>query len=562
MSLNTALQIGRSGMVAAQAGMSVAGNNMANAATVGFHRQTLHLAPARGEIIGRNTQVGRGVEIQTIRREIDVALQSRYRDAVSDHSRNLVDQRFLTAIETLQNELTNNDISSALSVFFNSFSELANNPEDGAVRNVVIQEGRNLASRISALRQDYNVTLEEVDRSLENQVIAANDLLDRIATINMQIAQQEGAGSEAAALRDQRDLLIDELAGIIDVTVVEQPNGAANVLVGSIPVVLGGVSRGIELRAEPTDGATEITIRVADDGTFLQPTGGAIGGLMAQRDQTIRPVIDGLDEFTGQLIQQVNRLHSQGQGRSGFASINGTTVVQDAAANLNAEAANLPFRIENGSFFVHVTHGASGTRTTHEIQIDGDAQSLNDLIASINATIPNVTAGIGANGQLTLTAATGYQMSFSDDTSGALAALGVNTFFSGSTAADIDVNQVLIDDPNMLAAGAGHVDGSNDTARQIADLQDAAIEDLGGRSLREYWQGQVNSLATRTAAANAAVQSSTLVKESLSAQVQAVSGVSLDEESINLLQYQRQFQAAARFISIIDDTLQTLLSIA
>jgi flagellar hook-associated protein 1 FlgK len=562
MSLNSALQIGRSAMVAAQAGMSVAGNNMANAATVGFHRQTLHLAPTRGEIIGRNAQVGRGVDINSIHREIDTALQSRFRDAVSQHSSNLVDQRFLTAIETLQNELTDNDLSSAMSVFFNSFSELANNPEDNAVRSVVIQEGGNLANRIASMRSDYNVVLEEVDRSLENTVTQANDLLDRIAAINGQITQTEGPGGEAASLRDQRDILIDQLAEIIDVNVIEQPNGSMDIHVGSTPIVLGGVSRGIELRTVSGDGFNNVSLRVAADGTFLQPAGGSLGGLMRQRDETIRPAIDALDTFTNQLIFQVNRLHSQGQGRSGFTSVTGTQIVQDTTANLNAGAANIPFQIENGSFFIHVTHADSGTRVTQQINIDGDAMSLDDVVAAINAQAPNVNASISANGQLQLTAATGYEMSFSDDSSAVLAALGVNTFFTGSNAADIDVNQIVIDDPNMLAAGAGHVEGSNDTARGIADMQDTAFSELGGRSLREYWQTQINGLATKTAGANAAVESSALVKGSLAAQAQAVSGVSLDEESINLLQFQRQFQAAARFISIIDETLQTLLSIA
>lgn len=549
-------------MVAAQAGMSVAGNNMANAATVGFHRQTLQLAPTRGEIIGRNAQVGRGVNINSIHREIDVALQSRYRDAVSQHSGNMVDQRFLTSIETLQNELTDNDLSSAMSVFFNSFSELANNPEDNAVRSVVIQEGRNLASRIASMRSDYNVVLEEVDRSLENTVTQANDLLNRIAATNTQIAMTEGPGGEAAALRDQRDILIDQLAEIIDVNVIEQPNGSMDIHVGSTPIVLGGVSRGIELRTVSGDGQNNVSLRVAADGTFLLPTGGSLGGLMRQREETIRPAIDALDTFAGQLIFQVNRLHSQGQGISGFSSVTGTQIVQDTSANLNAGAANIPFDISNGSFFIHVTHGESGTRVTQQITIDPNAMSLDDVVAAINAQAPNVTASLNTNGQLQLSAATGYEMSFSDDTSGVLAALGVNTFFTGSTASDIDVNQVVLDDPNMLAAGAGHVEGSNDTARSIADMQDTVFSELGGRSLRQYWQTQINSLATKTAGANAAVESSTLVRDSLAAQAQAVSGVSLDEESINLLQFQRQFQAAARFISIIDETLQTLLSIA
>src|SRR5258705_4472153 len=115
MSLNGALQIGRTALTASQAALQVAGNNMANAATPGFHRLTTHLEPLRGEILGRNQQVGSGVGLQAIRREIDTALQSRYRDALSQESAALIDQRFLTSIETLQNELSQNDISSSLS---------------------------------------------------------------------------------------------------------------------------------------------------------------------------------------------------------------------------------------------------------------------------------------------------------------------------------------------------------------------------------------------------------------------------------------------------------------
>ena len=170
MTLNGALQVGRSALTASQAAIQVAGNNMANAGTVGFHRQSMHLGPVRGEIIGRNTQVGGGVQLLSIRREIDAALQSRYRDAISQQQRDVIDQRFLSAIEALQNELSDTDLSSVLTAFFNSFSELANNPEDNAVRNMVIQQGRNLASRISSLRSDYNVTLDEVDRSLSASI--------------------------------------------------------------------------------------------------------------------------------------------------------------------------------------------------------------------------------------------------------------------------------------------------------------------------------------------------------------------------------------------------------
>src|SRR5690554_3224395 len=134
MSINGALNIGRSAIVASQAAIQTAGNNMANAATAGYARRSITLTPLQGEIVGRNQFVGRGVDILSVGRVVDTALQARHRDALSNLHSALMDQRYLTAIETIQNELTGNDISSLLSEFFNAFSEVANNPEDVAVR--------------------------------------------------------------------------------------------------------------------------------------------------------------------------------------------------------------------------------------------------------------------------------------------------------------------------------------------------------------------------------------------------------------------------------------------
>lgn len=564
MSLNGALNIGRSALVASQAAMQVAGNNMANAATKGYHRRTVHLAAAGDELIQRAQFVGTGVQLLAIRREVDTAMQSRFRNASSQENSALISQRFLTALETIQNELTDNDLSSELSNFFNSFSELANNPEDHAVRTLVIEHGRNLANRLSTLLNQHKDILAEVDRALATAVLTADGIVDRIAQLNIQIAQTEQGRSQANALRDQRDLLIDELAEFLDVSVVEQPNGALDVFVGSIPVVLSGISRGLEMRTQSVGNQVEVTIRVAADGTQLQVDAGRIGGLMQQRSQTVQPAIDDLNTFASQLIFEVNRQHAQGQGRTGQTSVTGTYGVNDPTATLNSAAAGLDFPISNGSFFIHVTHQATGLRTTHQINVNGDADSMNDLINEINVVVgvPNVTAATGLGNTLTLTAASGFQISFSDDTSSALAALGINTFFDGANASDIDINQIVANDPDRLAAGAGHVPGSNGTALAMANLQNQQITALSGRSLREFWQESVNGLAVRTAAANDSVDATRLVRESLSAQIQAVSGVSLDEEAINLLLFQRQFQAAARFIAVIDETLQTLLSIA
>ena len=455
MSLNGALQIGRSAIVASQAAMQVAGNNMANAATPGFHRRTVHLAGARDELIIGGAYAGTGVQLQSIRREVDTALQARFRDASSQEQANLIDQRFLAALETLQNELTDNDLSSALSDFFNSFSELANNPEDHAVRSLVVETGLAVADRLSALGESYQDTIREIDQALGTSIIQANDLLEGIAMLNGQITQTEQCPSEAGNLRDRRDTLINELSELLEVTVIEQESGAVDILVDSVPVLLAGVNRGLEVRTQTVNGQIEVSLRVAADGTQLQIDSGRIGGLMRQRADTLEPAVSDLDNLAGQLIFTVNRTHSQGQGRNGFSSVQGTYLVDDATATLNNVNAGLDFPIDNGSFFIHVTHQATGVRTTHQINVDGNADSLDDLINEINVAVgvPNVTASKGLGNVFTLTAVTGFEISFSDDSSGALATLGINTFFTGNTAATVGINQTIAGNPNLLAAG-------------------------------------------------------------------------------------------------------------
>ncbi|MCA9292014.1 MAG: flagellar hook-associated protein FlgK [Phycisphaerales bacterium] len=563
MSINGALQIGRSAMTASQAAIQVTGNNMANAATPGYARRTVHFGSARDEMSSSSHYIGTGVNLLDVRREVDGALQSRLRNAISDERASIVDQRYLTAIEILQNETTDNDISSRLSAFFNAFSELANNPEENAVRSVVVQEAIGLASSLAGLRQDYGTVRAQIDESLGQATRQVNELLDQIAAINMQIAQSETANSRANALRDQRDRIIDEVSTYLDITAREQANGVTDVFVGSLPIVLAGSSRGIELRPESTTTGVDYTLRIRDDGSLLDPRSGELGALLRQRNDTVQPALEDLDTLAANLIFELNRLHAQGQPKTLQNAFTGTYQVTDTTVPLNDASSGTSFDIDNGGFFVHIRNTSTGIMDSYRIDVNGATDSLDDLIAEINVNVgvPNLTAGVTSDGSFTLTAGSGYAISFSEDTSGALAALGVNTFFVGSTALDIDVHADIQANPNYIAAGGGNINGSNDTAVAIANLQDVPVDALNGMSLRGFWLQSVNALAASTGSANRDVASSALVRESLAAQLSAVSGVSLDEESMNLLTFERQFQAAARFISVIDEQIQTLLSL-
>ena len=568
MGLNGALQIGRSAILTSQAAISVAGNNMANAATPGYHRQIANLSPSRSDAIGRNQFVGTGVSLVSVNRAIDYALQSRLRDAISDESAATIDERFLSAVETIQNELSNDDLSSRLSAFFNAFSELANNPLDDAVRTVVLQQGVSVADHVNMIRDEYVTLREEVDRSLGTAVERVDGLLGEIATLNQQIATAEGGqgGTTGGAnsLRDRRDQLIDELSAYMDVSTIDQPNGVVDVLVGSTPIVLAGESRGLELRRESGPDGVEVTVRVGEDGTILDVPSGSIGALMRQRSETVDPAIAAIDDFAGQLAFQVNRVHSQGQGTSLRSEFTGSIRLEDPAANLNGDFSGLPWPIENGSFQLHVVDPASGNRTTHQVSVDPQNDSMQDIVDRINVDlgIPDVTASVTADGEFRLVAATGREIAFSDDSSGFLAAVGVNGFFTGTDATDLAVDQALLDDPSLMSTSTDFTPGGNDAALAMVALEEKPIDAFNGRSLREKWQSSVNELAVKTSAARTSLQSSQLVRANLDAQSQSVSGVSIDEEAIDLMTLQRQFQAAARFITVIDETMQTLLSIA
>src|SRR5690606_13407162 len=136
--------------------------------------------------------------------------------------------------------------------------------------------------------------------------------------------------------------------------------------------------------------------------------------------------------------------------------------------------------------------------------------------------------------------------------SGVLAVLGVNAYFQGTTAADINVREGLLDDPSGLSLGriVGGELVSNGTAMEIAQVQDKSLDALQGQSVLEFWGDRVQRIAVDAEYAADRLESTQIVQNSLEAQQAAASGVSIDEESINLINYQKQYEGSARVISV------------
>ncbi|MEM6504529.1 MAG: flagellar hook-associated protein FlgK [Planctomycetota bacterium] len=568
MALTPSLYIGRSGLLASQAAIQVAGNNLANIATEGYHRNEIELAAVRANELQRGIFLGNGVQIASITRQVDEALEARLRNAISDEGGSRVAQDLWSEIEAIENELSEIDISTRMGEFFNAWSQIANNPQDLSLRTLAVKQAETLSDYVTSVRGEFLNLQKRIDDRTANAANAANDLLDRIAQLNESIALQEGGSiTEAAGLRDQRDLYLGQLAELINISINEQPSGAIDIFVGSLPIVLGNENRGIAVTTESTQDGLTTTVRLAEDRSPLDIKSGELGGLVEFRGVFLENAIDVLDTYANAMIYEVNKLHSQSQGLNLLDSALGTTEVVDTTAALNDPTAQIPFEIVNGSFQLSVTQVSTGQRVSETIRVDLDGidptndTSLDDLAAQIDA-VANISAVVTSDGRLQITAdAQDFQFGFSDDNTGAMAALGINTFFTGKDAADIGVNLGLVDDPRYIAVARDFLPGDNRNALAIAALRDNGVETLGGQSLPGYWNRHIEDVSIRTAQAIDQLNADSVVKENLQVQQQAFSGVNADEETIDLLNYQRMYQANARFLTVVDELMQTLIGI-
>jgi flagellar hook-associated protein 1 FlgK len=569
MGLTSSLHIGRSGLLASQTAIETTGNNLANLATPGYKVQRVELGTVGDRRISGNHFVGQGVQIQSVTRQVSESIEARLRNSIADQSAAAATADQVSRLEAVQNELTDRDLTTRLGAYFNAWSQLTTNPQDASLRTLVTSEGTSLASFINDLRNGYNDIRTESATALREAITSAESVLSRIEEVNDAIATAEGgSGVEAGGLRDQRDQLLGELAQFLDVSVVEQNNGRIDIYVGSLPIMLNGDSRGLEMRDSVIDGEAVSQIVIVEDGSAVDISSGELGARIDFINGSLKESVDQLDRIAGQLIYQTNRQHSQGQGTQLLRSAAATNAVADTTAALSdLELTELPFAAGNGSFEISVVSQSSGQAITTVIDVDLDGidptndTSLDDLAAALNA-VTGVSANIDATGTLQIAAdSANNRLAFSNDSSGVLAALGVNSFFTGSDAFDIGINDVVTGDPTLLAAAQDRLPGDNRNALALAALRDEPQAALNGLSITRAWSKEVETVGTRLAQARDDQEAFGVVRENLQARQAAVSGVNADEETINLLAYQRAYQSSARFISVVDEMTQTLLNL-
>ena len=291
--------------------------------------------------------------------------------------------------------------------------------------------------------------------------------------------------------------------------------------------------------------------------------------LTIARDDKLAGIKDDFNDLAGQFIFEMNKIHSTGRGMEGLAHIESEHSVFDPnialdVARFSFDNSENIFKVKSGSFDVVVENIADGTNKVFTINVDlngvGNETTLSDLIKQLSV-VPNIKAELNNQKKLEITSTNANaQFYFKNDSSNFLAAMGVNGFFSGVDASTIKVRDELKENPQLVSGGLSSQAGDNTNAVRIVDLRNQLIFGGKGVTVDEYYQTLIGGIAVETNRANELVTTHDLIFTSLTKLKEETSGISTDEEAADLIKFQRSYQASARFVSVVNDLLDTLIN--
>lgn len=327
------IEIGRRALQAQQAALNTTGHNIANANTVGYSRRQVNLENAISRV---NGGIGSGADVATIQRQrsnFDDA-QMRVQQQVLGRWQSL--ERSLSSIEaifnepagagsseagTIFNEPSGLGLSGSLSRFWNAWQDLANVPESGAARAAVRQEADFLVTTLHQYHSKLTDTRVELDKEIVVEVEEINEILDQLAALNDELPAAGFNGSDAGDLKDRRDLLLDELSGKVDISLVERENGQVSVLLSGHNLLEGDHVSHLRVRQVAQDGHGVSRVVFEDDGSNTPIGEGKLRGLVDVRDDIVPDLLNRIDSVAVAMVTELNALHRTGFGQDGSTGV-------------------------------------------------------------------------------------------------------------------------------------------------------------------------------------------------------------------------------------------------
>ena len=338
------LQIGLSALISQQLLQETIAHNVANVNTPGYSRQQARLvALPPTNPYSLVPQTGLGVAVAEVRRSVSVLLnrQTERESGTLTYWSTVRDG--MSEVESLFLEPGSLGLQAIIDEFWAAWRDLSVDPTNAAARATVQQAGATLASNIQRAYQGVANSITQVDAELLYSVGRVNLLTGQIAALNAQIRLAVASGDPANDLRDQRDMLLQELSKLARVQSGENSDGTLLVILGGHIVV--GASGAIPINVQPdANGFNELVW--SDDGSKVVAREGEIGAKLALRDWAQKQVLADMDKMAAALIQSVNGLHESGytpDNRTGISFFSGTgagdiRLSDEVAADVNAIA--------------------------------------------------------------------------------------------------------------------------------------------------------------------------------------------------------------------------------
>jgi flagellar hook-associated protein 1 len=405
MSISTLLEIAGTGLNAQQLALNVTGENITNVNTPGYSRQAaiLENMPVT---LDRGFPLGNGVKVSAIQRNYDAFLQGQMIAANSASGEATTTNTALNMVQPLFSDLTSNGIGTSLQSFFSSWQDLTSNAAGVPERQVVLSTAQQVVDDLHRVSASLTGIKTSMDQSLSGITTDINDQLQQIAKLNGSIKQAEVTGGAANEMRDQRELLVRQLALNIGVTSTEQADGTLNVNLngGSNQLLVTGTTAGaLSLQAQASPSTYSDVMLTPAGGPIVNATsfiGGAnnslgkLGATLQMRDVTADKYLTSLNEFASTLATQVNNVFSTGYNLAGVTGVNFfTPAATVTAANIGlnitsaadiAAASSDPTANGTGN---NVTAQSIASLYDKSLAMTGGNMTMSDFYNSILGTV-------------------------------------------------------------------------------------------------------------------------------------------------------------------------------
>jgi flagellar hook-associated protein 1 FlgK len=497
-------EIGRRALHVQQKGVQVTGQNIANANTEGYSRQVVHMqALVPPAVAGVETPPGYGVAVSDIVRMKSEFYGGQLMKALTAQSYWESLNKTTSGLEVIFQEPGEMGINAHLSEFFDAWQEVSVNPESFAARISLREQAVSLTMVVEDIYERMDDLKMEVLRETETNVNLINSVTREIAVLNGKITYLSALGKKSNEMLDQRDMLLQELSKLLDIRVIQKTNGSVEVLAGER--ILLHDDRFLKLEQKINDDTGDLEV-FNELGAKLNVNGGELLGLLESYNRVLPKYMDALDELVYHLVEGVNELH-----RGGF-SLNGETDInffEPWKPKIDGEDGNEEEN-ENGEITKDVFRGISS-------YFKVEKKILEDI---------NLIAAAG----------------FKDK-----------------------VGEGIEDEPGGGENGVGDGDftrpGDGSNALKIAQLRGELIRfGNGDATFHDFFRGSMTDLGVEGRESERLLLTMNEVVIRMREQEETVSSVSLDDEMLNMIQFQHAYNAASRYLSTLDRMLEMLIA--